>query len=76
MVPDGKTVAIVSQNTNLPAAIWTIAPDAEHPVYRKVIELPLGPRIRGITWTADGSALIVGQHDWTSDVVLMDSSAR
>jgi Tol biopolymer transport system component len=74
--PDGRTVAVVSQNTNLPAAIWTIAPDEEHPAYRKVVELPPGPRIRGITWTADGSALIVGKHDWTSDVVLMDSSAR
>jgi len=71
--PDGKTVAIVSQNTNLPAAIWTIAPDADRPAYRKVVELPLGPRIRGISWTPDGTALIVGQHDWTSDIVLMDN---
>jgi serine/threonine protein kinase/Tol biopolymer transport system component len=74
--PDGQTVAIVSQNTNLPAAVWTITPDDERSTYRKIVELPMGPRIRGISWTADGAALILGQHDWTSDVVLMDSSAR
>ena len=30
------------------------------PASRQVVELLLEPRIRGITWTADGSALIVG----------------
>jgi len=38
------------------------------------VELPIGPRIRGITWAADGS-LIVGQHDATSDIVLMAQGA-
>jgi Tol biopolymer transport system component len=74
--PDGRTVAILSQNTNLPAAIWTLAVDEPRPVYRKILELPLGPRVRGLTWSADGAALIIGRHDWTSDIVLMDNIAR
>jgi Tol biopolymer transport system component len=72
--PDGKTLAVVSQNTNLPAAIWTIVPDAERPAFRKVADLPLGPRLRGISWAPDGTALIVGKHDWASDIVLMESA--
>jgi hypothetical protein len=35
------------------------------------MEFPPGPRIRGIAWTPDGSALVYGKHDWTSDIVLM-----
>jgi Tol biopolymer transport system component len=74
--PDGKRLAIASQNTNLPAAVWTIAPDEDHAAYRKVLDLPMGPRIRGLTWAADGSALIIGKHDAASDIVLMDNTAR
>jgi predicted acyltransferase len=40
----------------------------------KLIDLGIGPRIRGFAWTRDGKALIVGKHDWTSDIVLMDQS--
>ena len=59
----------------MPAAtsIWLADPDAAIP-FRKLVELPIGPRIRGITWAADGS-LIVGQQDATSDIVLMDQGA-
>ena len=35
------------------------------------MEFPVGPRVRGLTWTPDGSAVILGKHDWTSDIVLM-----
>lgn len=38
--------------------------------------MPSAARIRGITWAMDGSALIIGQHDWTSDIVLMDGTGR
>jgi hypothetical protein len=37
-----------------------------------LIELPVGPRIRGLAWARDGSALVIGQHDTTSDIVLLD----
>jgi hypothetical protein len=39
-------------------------------------DLPMGPRIRGIAWAPDGSALIIGKHDAASDIVLMDNSVR
>jgi len=73
--PDGKRLAVVSQNTNAAASIWIIDPDASKASYQKLIELPIGPRIRGLAWTRDGSALIIGQHDTTSDIVLL-SDAR
>lgn len=69
--PDGERLAVVSQNTNAAASIWTIEPDALKASYQKLIELPIGPRIRGLSWTRDGSALIIGQHDTTSDIVLL-----
>ena len=70
---DGRRLAVTSQNTNTVTSIWLADPDAAIP-FRKLVELPVGPRIRGITWAADGS-LIVGQHDATSDIVLMDRGA-
>ena len=71
--PDGRRLAVTSQNTNLATSIWLADPDAAIP-FRKLVELPIGPRIRGLTWASDGS-LIVGQHDATSDIVLMDQGA-
>jgi eukaryotic-like serine/threonine-protein kinase len=71
--PDGRRLAVVSQNTNAATSIWLADPDATDP-FRKLVELPIGPRIRGITWASDGS-LIVGQYDATSDIVLMDQGA-
>jgi Tol biopolymer transport system component len=68
---DGRRLAIVSQNTNAAASIWLIEPDAGT-AFQKLIELPIGPRIRGLTWTPDDAALIIGQHDTTSDIVLLD----
>jgi Tol biopolymer transport system component len=71
---DGRWLAVTSQNTNAATSIWIVEPDAAMP-FRKLVELPIGPRIRGITWTSDG-ALIVGQQDATSDIVLMDQGPR
>jgi eukaryotic-like serine/threonine-protein kinase len=71
--PDGRRLAVTSQNTNVASSIWLADPDAAVP-FRKLVDLPIGPRIRGITWASDGS-LIMGQHDATSDIVLMDQGA-
>ena len=52
-----------------------MTPNGERVVFAssltKLVDLPAGPRIRGITWTRDG-ALVIGKHDWTSDIVLME----
>ena len=69
--PDGQRLAVVAQNTNTAASIWIVTPAANAP-FRKLVELPVGPRIRGISWTRDGKAVIFGQHDSTGDIVLMD----
>jgi Tol biopolymer transport system component len=69
--PDGQRLAVVAQNTNTVASIWIVTPDSKDP-FRKLVELPVGPRIRGISWTPDGKALIFGQHDSIGDIVLMD----
>jgi serine/threonine protein kinase len=72
--PDGRRLAVTSQNANAATSIWIADPDSATP-FRKLVELPIGPRIRGITWASDGS-LIVGQQDATSDIVLMDQGPR
>jgi Tol biopolymer transport system component len=69
--PDGRRLALVNQQANATATIWIMDPDGASPLV-KLIDLGIGPRIRGFTWTRDGTALIVGKHDWTSDIVLMD----
>jgi TolB protein len=69
--PDGRRLAVVSQNSNTAASIWIVDPEAASP-FRKLVELPAGPRIRGVSWTPDGSSLIIGQHDTTSDIVLLE----
>jgi Tol biopolymer transport system component len=69
--PDGRRLAAAAQPTNLPVQIWLIDPDASDP-YTKLVELPMGPRVRGMTWTSDGRQIIIGKHDWTSDIVLID----
>ncbi len=68
--PDGRRLAVVNQQANATASIWVL--DAETSQLVKLLDLGIGPRIRGLTWTTDGTALIVGKHDWTSDIVLMD----
>jgi eukaryotic-like serine/threonine-protein kinase len=45
---------------------------AAEPQYQKLLELPPAPRIRGMSWTPDGRSLIVGKHDATSDIVLIE----
>src|SRR6185295_16589802 len=71
--PDGRRLAAFMQQANTSASIWIVEPDASNP-YRKLIDLPTGPRLRGITWTPDGSAVIVGKYDTSSDIVLMDGT--
>jgi TolB protein len=68
---DGRRLAVVSQNSNAAASIWIVDPEAAMP-FAKLVELPPGPRIRGISWTPDSSSLIISQHDTTSDIVLLE----
>jgi Tol biopolymer transport system component/predicted Ser/Thr protein kinase len=69
--PDGRRLAVVRQQTNSAADIWVTEPGVDHQ-YTKLMEFPPGPRVRGISWTRDGTQLIIGKIDWTSDIVLID----
>ena len=71
--PDGRRIAVLALIGNAPTAIWLFNPGAT-PLLRRLIELPPGPRIRGLTWTRDGSSIIVGKHDALSDIVLFERS--
>jgi eukaryotic-like serine/threonine-protein kinase len=71
--PDGRRLAVVAQQSNSTASIWIVDPDAAVQ-NTKLVQLPTGPRIRGLTWTRDGRAIIFGKHDWTSDIVLMEAN--
>jgi hypothetical protein len=68
---DGRRLAVIRQQANLPTSIWIVDPEAPQP-YTKLLDFPPGPRVRGITWAPDGRSLIIGTHDWTSDIVLLD----
>ena len=67
--PDGRRVAVVEQSANNTTRIWLIHP-GQPQLSTRLVELQAA-RIRGIAWTADGSAIVYGKHDWTSDIVLM-----
>ena len=71
--PDGKRLAAISQPTNAAASVWILDPDAAEG-FTKILDLPPGPRLRGISWTPDGSSVFVGKRDWTSDIVLLDQN--
>ena len=69
--PDGRTVAVAGlPGVNL-GSIW-LARVGAPPVWRRVIELPPGMLLRGMTWSRDGSELIVGVIRLSGDVILAE----
>ena len=72
--PDGGRLAAVTQGYGGGYRSGLSKPNEASP-YRKVTDLSGGPRLRGITWTRDGSAIIVGKHDVaSSDIVIMNAA--
>jgi Tol biopolymer transport system component len=63
---DGRRLAAVSNNF-----VWIIDPNATQP-FRKLADFPSAQRIRGVTWTRDGSAVIAGVEQATGDIVLFE----
>ena len=68
---DGRRLAAVAVVGLGLATIWIAEPEGKEPL-RKLIDLPLSVRPRGITWTADGSGVIVSFQDSSSDIVMFD----
>ena len=69
--PDGRRVAVVAMQSNAAAIIWIVDPEAREP-FRRLVEFPVSVRPRGITWTPDGSAVIIAKQEMPSDIVLFD----
>jgi Tol biopolymer transport system component len=67
--PDGKRVAVATVPANAVSAIWIVEPGAATP-FRRVIELEPNVRPRGLTWTRDGTRLIMSSEVSLSDLVL------
>jgi serine/threonine protein kinase/Tol biopolymer transport system component len=71
--PDGRRLAVVGLPGSDTGHIWIIEPDGPIPI-RKLIDLPAGDYLRGITWARDGSALVIGRIRWSGDIVLAERS--
>ena len=52
--PDGRRVALVAAQSNQQNTIWIFDSDARDQ-FRQLLELPVTVRVRGITWSPDGS---------------------
>jgi Tol biopolymer transport system component len=69
--PDGHALSIVSNSGSLPSVAWVVEP-GDSTAHRMVTEFTDDTRIRGLTWSPDGTSLIVGRQKRTSDIVLLD----
>ncbi len=69
--PDGRRLAAVWNPGAAVSSIWIFEPEGRERI-RKLTDLPVTVRPRGITWTGDGSGVIIGQQESISDIVLFD----
>ena len=69
--PDGRRIALLAAQSNVKNTIWTFDPEVREP-FRQLAELPVSMVVRGITWSPDGSSVIVAQQETKSDIVLFD----
>jgi Tol biopolymer transport system component len=69
--PDGRTLAAVGNPGSLPSVAWIVEPGNAGFV-RKITDFPADTRIRGVTWSHDGTSLILGRQRRDSDIVLLD----
>jgi len=69
--PDGRTLAAVGNSGSLPS-IASIVEPGNAGFVRKITEFPADTRIRGVTWSHDGTSLVLGRQRRDSDIVLLD----
>jgi serine/threonine protein kinase/Tol biopolymer transport system component len=72
--PDGKRLAAVALPGAAAGSVWIIEPNNPVP-YKKLMDLPAGVFLRGLTWARDGSSIIVGRYRWSGDIFLAERSA-
>ena len=66
---DGRRVAVVTVPANAPSALFVIEPEGRTP-FQKVTEFGPTVRPRGLTWTRDGTRVIIARQESLSDLVL------
>jgi serine/threonine-protein kinase len=69
--PDGRRIAVASVAANAVAQIWVVEPGVAQP-FRKLIDLPVAVRPRGLTWTRDGKTVVFAAQETPSDIILYD----
>jgi eukaryotic-like serine/threonine-protein kinase len=68
---DGKRLAVAGLPGVTTGSIWIAALGAP-PTWQKLIDLPAGVHVRGMTWSQDGGELIVGVMRTSGDIVLAE----
>ena len=71
---DGRRLAVAGLPGARAGYIWIFEPGGTTPP-RKLLDLPTGVFLRGMAWSRDGSSLILGRVQWSSDIVLAEHSA-
>ena len=71
--PDGRLLAASSLSGAGAGSLWIVEPASPKP-YRKLLDMPAGVFIRGITWSHDGKSLIIGTYRWSGDIFLAERS--
>ncbi|HEX8031945.1 MAG TPA: LpqB family beta-propeller domain-containing protein [Vicinamibacterales bacterium] len=72
--PDGKRLVAATLPGAGAGALWIIDPASPTP-YRKLLDLPTGIFVRGMSWSRDGRSLILGTYRWSGDIFLAERSA-
>ena len=72
--PDGKRLAAAALPGAGAGSVWIIEPSNPSP-YKKLMDLPAGEFLRGLTWARDGSSIIVGRYRRSGDIFLAERSA-
>jgi serine/threonine protein kinase len=67
--PDGRRLALINLPGRAAAEVWVLS--VEDGSLREVTEFPAPAELEGITWTADGRAVIVGRTDYETEVLLL-----
>jgi Tol biopolymer transport system component len=67
--PDGRRLLALSRPAIAPSEVWIVDPRSTDP-YRRIFQTGLGEQIRGATWSADGSTIVIGLERPKSDIVL------
>jgi len=69
--PGGHFLAVVGNSGSVPSVAWIVEP-GNTALGRMVSQFPVDTRIRGVTWSHDGTSLILGRQQRESDVVLIE----